>query len=41
MSNIDIKLLDGMSEEELTNLSKEVYSRLDAIAKEEQRKKEA
>lgn len=39
MSNIDVKLLDEMSEDELNDLRKEVYSRLDAITAEKQRRK--
>lgn len=39
MSNIDVKILDAMSESELNNLRKEVYARLDAINEENQRRK--
>ena len=39
MSNIDIKRLDELSEEELNNLCKEVHARLDAITAEKQRRK--
>lgn len=40
MSNIDVRILDEMSESELNNLRKEVYSRLDAINEEKQRRKQ-
>lgn len=40
MSNIDVKILDAMSESELNNLRKEVYARLDAINEEKQRRKQ-
>lgn len=39
MSNIDVNILDAMSESELNNLRKEVYARLDAINEEKQRRK--
>lgn len=40
MSNIDVKILDAMSESELNNLRKEVYARLDDINEEKQRRKQ-
>lgn len=40
MSNIDVKILDAMSESELNDLRKEVYARLDAINEEKQRRKQ-
>lgn len=39
MSNIDVEILDAMSESELNDLRKEVYARLDAINAEKQRRK--
>lgn len=39
MSNIDVKILDAMSESELNDLRKEVYARLDAINEEKQSRK--
>lgn len=39
MGNIDVKILDAMSESELNDLRKEVYTRLDAINEEKQRRK--
>lgn len=39
MSNIDVKILDAMSESELNNLREEVYAHLEAINEEQQRRK--